>query len=72
MNVSPWRIAWAIVFLLVTYMLLIDLLGAYSAADVRSVCVDHSGVTQVVDTTWDAGKGVATVVCRDGWVGQIS
>lgn len=69
---SSWAIAWSVITLIAVLWILVVLLSHYSAADVRAICVSHSGVQQVVDNTWSGGDGKATVVCRDGWVGTIS
>lgn len=62
---------WAILLAWVFFYLLPVLTTEYGANDVRAICARHHGVAQVQDTTFMAGHGKATVVCRDGWVGQI-
>lgn len=69
---NPYRVAWAILTVLLAAWVLITLLSAYSAADVRAVCAQHRGVAEVTDNTWMGGPHKATVVCLDGWVGDVS
>lgn len=66
-----WAIALGVIAGLTITLLLYTSFDRYSAADLREVCSGHYGVQQVTDTTWTAGKGVATVVCRDGYVKQV-
>jgi hypothetical protein len=68
---SARSIAWAVVAGLALVWLIVILMSKYSPADVRAVCATHSGVQQVVDNTWTGGPERATVVCRDGWVGDV-
>lgn len=67
-----WGVAWRVVLMALIAVAIIVSLSQYSAADVRAVCAQHSGVAEVTDTTWFAGKGSAIVTCCDGYVGSVS